>query len=408
MATWAVCVIALQLALPVWLANGWDDFAAWLTRDGKPLVSFEGISLWPTEGIRLFTTVLCVYLIWEAWSALDRNQDDIAERLGLQTSRRDFLAEQRRTDVNLKWMLKLRRIFSWEMFKSSPPSAVALDPAMSPEAIDFWQRQLIQNRLTARITRTAAMVVLAWSAGALLTLPLHEFLVTPHRGELSMWVHRMISVCAHLAISVLVFFVVDATVFCVSFVRGLRMHKANWPEDTLKAFEQRMDLPRGEHLDNWIDLQFVVLRTQVVGRLIYYPFLVLSLLLLSRSSMFDDWNMPMGAAFVAFNCVGAAIGCAVALRIMAERSRRHAMAALKDDLMRLHGETLDRAKHAPDKAAPHMPTARQLELLLSRIEGLRDGAFAPFSQQPLLKALLLPFAAFGGTTLLDALALVNL
>ena len=54
------------------------------------------------------------------------------------------------------------------------------------------------------------------------------------------------------------------------------------------------------------------------------------------------------------------------------------------------------------------PSVKQLELLQSRIEHLREGAFAPFWQQPLLKAVLLPFATLGSTTLLDYMALVNL
>lgn len=41
------------------------------------------------------------------------------------------------------------------------------------------------------------------------------------------------------------------------------------------------------------------------------------------------------------------------------------------------------------------------------MDHLHEGAFAPFWQQPLLKAVLLPFATLGGTSLLDYLALVN-
>ena len=61
---------------------------------------------------------------------------------------------------------------------------------------------------------------------------------------------------------------------------------------------------------------------------------------------------------------------------------------------------------APD--APRDLKTEQLELLQQRIEDLNIGAFAPFSQQPLLKAVLLPFAAVGGTTLMEYLALANI
>jgi hypothetical protein len=47
----------------------------------------------------------------------------------------------------------------------------------------------------------------------------------------------------------------------------------------------------------------------------------------------------------------------------------------------------------------------QLEKLLSEIDGLNDGAFAPWSSQPLVKAVLLPLLTYGGTMLLHFYAL---
>ena len=45
--------------------------------------------------------------------------------------------------------------------------------------------------------------------------------------------------------------------------------------------------------------------------------------------------------------------------------------------------------------------AGQLELLSRRIEELREGAFSPFSQQPVVRAMLLPLGSLGGTALLS-------
>jgi hypothetical protein len=46
-----------------------------------------------------------------------------------------------------------------------------------------------------------------------------------------------------------------------------------------------------------------------------------------------------------------------------------------------------------------------LEILLRRVEELREGAFSPFSQQPMVRAMLLPLGSLGGTALLDYLLL---
>ncbi|MBG0793821.1 hypothetical protein IYY11_10580 [Methylocystis sp. H62] len=43
----------------------------------------------------------------------------------------------------------------------------------------------------------------------------------------------------------------------------------------------------------------------------------------------------------------------------------------------------------------------QLETLLKLVDGLRQGSFVPLSQQPPIRALLLPIGGLGWTALLD-------
>ena len=47
-------------------------------------------------------------------------------------------------------------------------------------------------------------------------------------------------------------------------------------------------------------------------------------------------------------------------------------------------------------------------MLRERAERLSEGALAPFSRQPLLRAVLLPLLTFGGSSLFDYLTLLNL
>lgn len=399
---------ALHVVLPALMAWSWPRVADVLTHNGKPFVAFEGLSLWPTEAIRLFTILLCIGLICKGWSALERNVDDITRQLSLNTTRQKLIAEQLEADLTTTRLEKLKQMFSTR-FVPPRSSAVGEAEGMNPNTTGFWRRYIVQNRLAARSTRTAALVLLASAVSVLLSMALNEVDVIPYRGELSLWIHTGLSAVAHLTICVLVFFVVDATIFCVFFVRGLRTRPSNWPDSALKRFERQLDVPRCIHLDNWIDLQFVAMRTRVVGHLIYYPFIVLSLLLLSRSPLFDDWHTPLGSFLLAAGFALIALSCAIALRIMAERSRHHAGEALRNELVRAAGNRTPMLPvHQRAEDSSSQPSTRQLELLLDRVENMKDGAFAPFSQQPLLKAFLLPFATLGGTSLLDYLALANL
>jgi muramoyltetrapeptide carboxypeptidase LdcA involved in peptidoglycan recycling len=83
------------------------------------------------------------------------------------------------------------------------------------------------------------------------------------------------------------------------------------------------------------------------------------------------------------------IACAVALRLSAEATREAARRRLTERLIQAKGNSTRGA------------FVSQLELMLRRIEELRDGAFSPFSQQPVVRAMLLPLGGFGGTALLS-------
>ena len=83
--------------------------------------------------------------------------------------------------------------------------------------------------------------------------------------------------------------------------------------------------------------------------------------------------------------------CVVALRLSAEATRAEARHRLTGRLMIAKGQNSG------------AQSAGQLELLLRRIEELHEGAFSPFSQQPLVRAMLLPLGSLGGTALLGYL-----
>ncbi|MBB3176502.1 hypothetical protein [Variovorax sp. Sphag1AA] len=405
---WAVALLILllvQLALPMWMAVNWEPFAAWLTEDGKPMLAIEGISLWPTEAIRIFTLLLCFYLLFRGWATLDANLEEIATDFDARAVRQEMTQTQDRVDRLQDAWRKFVQMFSMRFI---PPlhKHTGNVGGMESEAVDFWGRHIVQNRLLARLVRTASCVLIAAVLSSLLVAAIGEIRFVPQRGPLSFWVHESLRVPALLMMYFLIFFVVDATVLCVRFVRGLlRLRQrqesaANWPKTTLQRFETDMRMPC-DHLENWIDLQFVARRTAAVTGLIYYPFVVISLWLLSRSAVFDRWTLSAGTLIPAAVGAGVALGCAVALRLAAEDSHEHALDRVKDEI-------LCASASRPTGSPAPAPTLEQLKLLQSRIEGLHEGAFAPFWQQPLLKAVLLPFATLGGSTLLDYMALANL
>ena len=94
---------------------------------------------------------------------------------------------------------------------------------------------------------------------------------------------------------------------------------------------------------------------------------------------------------------------ALLLRSAAEKARATAAKHLTEKLIAARGEQNEAAKG--DK---NDHRAEQLELLLDRVNSLQEGAFARWSSQPLVKAVLLPLLTYGGTVLLQLYGLPGL
>ena len=230
----ALVLIGLQIALPLGLALGWEFFSAWLTHDGKPLVAIEGISPWPTEAIRVFTLLLCFYLVFRGWILLTYNLEEIAASFDSGVARQDMAKQQTSAETRQHRWRKLVQMFSMRFIVPLHRQA-GDDHGMTSDAVDFWGRHIVQNRLLARLVRTGFGVAVAALLSSLLVWAVGETRFVPQRGELSGAVHEWLRIPALVMMYFLVFFVVDATVLCVRFVRGLlrlrRLHEyaANWP-----------------------------------------------------------------------------------------------------------------------------------------------------------------------------------
>jgi hypothetical protein len=390
-----VVLAALVLLPPLWLALSWPGIAETITQHGfgKPLRLTEGISPWPTYAIRLATLVLCLYFVAFAWSTLAANADRIARDFRLGATRRHLESALAAEAGEQSLGQRIGAMLSVRFFRERP-TLLGPRSAMTPAATQFWKHYLVQNRAGARVLRAALCTAVLVALGLFVERVLGDAPIAPYRGDLTWTMQPLTTWTTTVAIQFLLFFIVDATLLSVLFVRGLRLHHANWPERTLQAFEARTGVPR-RFLDDWIDLEFVARRTQSIGRLIYLPFIVLSLMLLARSAFFDDWYLSPSVVVMSMLSFGIVLLGAFALRRTAEASRRQALERVRDAVMRARGDGDTRL-------------AGQLDALRERIERLREGAFASYAQQPLLKAALLPFLTYGGSSLFDYLTMLNL
>ena len=67
-----------------------------------------------------------------------------------------------------------------------------------------------------------------------------------------------------------------------------------------------------------------------------------------------------------------------------------------------------RGNDPASKGSKHRESVAALEKLISRVETLQEGAFAPITRQPVVRALLLPLGTYGGTAFLEHVSLGGL
>jgi hypothetical protein len=227
----------------------------------------------------------------------------------------------------------------------------------------------------------------------------------PHRGQFVETLHHYLGFPNAALLWGVIFWVGYETRVCARFIEILSDVPSVWPKSLLDREEAKTRLPRA-HLDEYLDFQLIVSATQRIYRLIYLPFVLILFTVLARSNLFDAMDFPLALIFVTGLALAYAVYTAVLLRRSAEKARVKVLKYYDDQLL----------AQARFKDSPAMATAavavnwtqvlvngEQIKLLMEGIRNTRDGAFVPFTQQPALHALLLPFGSYGGLQVIEYL-----
>jgi len=376
----------------------WPQRAGWLTEggNGEPMSLFEGISIWPTVALSCIGIVLSLFLIWYTLRSLEINSDETARDLALGHESPKLL------ELRAAWHDAQDALLS----KASP--IVLFISLLWFPPLDFYKtegcdgvgrRKVWYSRILAggysgkwqiRCIRAASYTALMILVCLIILFPIFGAPNIPARGDLAHAICLWVTLLNGIAALFLTFLVVDATLYSRAFVARLMEISTIWPGNTLHKFKQNFSLAEDD-LADWIDINYLARRTSCITQLIYFPFMALALLILSRNELFDNFSVPLALPIAQAICLAVIITSVVVYRSTAEAARKIA----RDRLV----ERVTAAKRVKD------PTADQLEILLNEVENLRNGAFAPLTSQPVVKALLLPLLTYGGTLLVHLYAL---
>jgi hypothetical protein len=332
----------------------------------EPFFWHEGISIWSSELIRLLAGILGCLFIANTITVVAQNNRQLT------------------TDFDLT--------------ASSQGNVAAL-----------WQAHCASRQWYFFWGTFGVICVLFWSV-VIIKWPDFFLPSVPYRGEISYYANNVVLCFSVPVFIILLTLVLVTTWHDIRFFIKLDKSYSVWPQTTLRRFGLRawgaqsaannelrvlretLEAQNDYHLDEWLDIKFIVARSKVIGQLLYYPFIILALMIFSHSKIFDNWDIPTGLIIGFLSVAIPTFICAFYLRRVAEHARKNSIEKISSMKIALSYQSDNDGRKAMEK---------QIDMALADIQAINTGAFQPLTSDPAFQALLIPFGGVGGVMLLE-------
>jgi hypothetical protein len=385
---------------------GWAALVHTLNNDGKriPAPIFSGTSHWAASMFEALSILAVITLVIRGQRKLHDNAEEMLNEFHFPNRPRtlaqsyiDWLrssATSRRRRWKERLWLPLRRLSG---NREDPLPANDLAPLENLVA-----QYLYRGRWQARLMRVGFVTLIA----SLLLLVLEYILmifefnmgVSFVRGFALIDTHYVergiedaISLLNLLTVQFLIFWVADAMLLTRSFALALKEDKPAWPEAVIAGQMKELGLAR-TWAEHWLDLRLIAWRTGSVASLIWYPSLMIAAMAIAALTVeFGEFGFESNPIALVISA-GYVVSAGVMLRRIAEAWR-------SDVLFRLEDAKLWALQPSDGTGVK----VKQLDRLSQRVTSLSDGAFAPYSQQPIVRAVFVPALTYGATAALQYL-----
>lgn len=384
-----IVILALVGAVTVRLTP-WKAVLSYLTRNGDymPVPIADGASHWGKELLEAFLIPLVITLLIRGQRKLNANADNIRHQFRFEKHYRWLIRYYGTTVRASSWKCRVKE---WTYF---PIGYLSNDRDKIPLLADISPLEsLIARYLYRGVWQKRWVRVLAMTSVFILVLMALEWLgfsmfagvpwaLTQMRKH---GVEGWITFLGFTCMQVLMFWVIDAILLTRAFLLDVARDKPQWPKASLKAMQVELGLP-DELATIWLHLRLVARRTRWVGTFIWYPSLVIAGMFAATFTFeygryrFDNNPVTLIAG------IALIVASVVALRRAAEAWRSVVLEKIEHRRLSLLGAT-----------PSHPDAVEQLQVLTDLVTQLRDGSFAPYSEQPLVRAVLLPAVTFAAT-----------
>ena len=406
---------------------------------------FSGTSIWPAMLMRMLAAVIAFFSIFYALLRLRKNTLDIIETHELpfhnyqELGERIFMRLQSVTAAykgigffvagiyhelvtSLKWMLHFKYIDNGAIREKGYETPGILAHLFIPlwgsrykankkiTIDELMYQYLDMGRTKWWFTRVVLMflfyywivkIIFLFSSGS----------ATFFTGNASQAAASGIIFVTVKAYYFLVFLIVDITRLNAQFVELLTNCKVIWPESVTARYCRDYGITHQVAYEK-LKLDLIVQRSKAVDVLIFLPFIIISLLILSRSEFFDHWHTSLMLMIVILLGALIALSSAFRLRRTAAKARSHVLDKL-DQVLRHHqykeciqemskGDAAVSSHKNDIEKIEHKMTER-LKVIIEDIKNIKAGPFLPIARHPIISAIAMPFGGVGGLYLIDYL-----
>lgn len=347
----------------------------------EPLLFFSGVSVWPTQIVRLVAGLLSCYYLFKGHHDLMENQEEIGKRFALDHKPAVDAAEKgfwRRLQQRME-----QAYYPWK------ESTLSNGKQPGVKGYVLWQQYVQAGSTSARIIRSVSYGI-AYLAFCSLLVAVWGLPKIPARGAWAFgWDGVFLAFGVLMSVG-LVMYVYDATSLHCDFIRMLNQGRSEWPPEVKRQFARSPTM--GTSVREFIDIRLIAERSDVVSGLIYYPFIVVLLMIAARTAYFDDWTWPPSLVLIFTANLMISTYNALRLYKWAMEAKSQALGVLRHD--------------RNQKAAAAGQTSRKVGVFdetIAEIEKLKQGAFAPFWEQPVVRSILYSSGGLGLGSLIQTL-----
>lgn len=360
----------------------------------EPGAWLEGVSVRATEFCRLLILALAIGLYLRGRYRLAESEQELlpyftgvtressptepaAPARGLEKIRRNL------------WELSLHRAYA-HLSRQGESTGAAVDAALAWRRYQTLQRDSpYGNPRALRVLFYAAAALVA--GGILVLSGLVHYPSVPIRGEDALMADRFLRYLTLAALGVMAIWCFDVIRLASAFVSELASGPTQWPEGSrIDEIAANQGIDR-KVLGEYLDIEVIAKLTESLAPIVLFPFGLTALFIVSRSSVFDAWRWPWLLALVVGTLLAVVLVAASLLWRAAEKARRASLDRLEELRLQVVAQ--------PPKEVG--ASEKQLQALIAEIKANQRGAFAPWTANPLLGSLLLPFGGAGASGLLD-------